>query len=195
MPGWPRPTALGLIHRDLKPANVFVAVRGGESDVAKVLDFGLVKLTNDPCGVELTSDQRVSGTPLYMSPEQAIGDRSLDARADIYALGCMMYFVLTGQPPFQAATGVRGDDGPRPRPRRAPVAAPARGARRPRTGRPAAAWPRRPDGRYPDVKALGKALAACAAATDWDAEKAQEWWAEVSQNGDGARLTSIAEPA
>ena len=61
-----------------------------------------MKLTSDPSGVELTSDQRVSGTPLYMSPEQAIGDRSLDARADIYALGCMMYFALTGQPPFQA---------------------------------------------------------------------------------------------
>ena len=92
--------SLGLVHRDLKPANIFVSVRGGESDVAKVLDFGLVKLTDDHSGVELTSDQRVSGTPLYMAPEQATGDRSLDARADIYALGCMLYFVLTGQPPF-----------------------------------------------------------------------------------------------
>ena len=84
--------ALGLVHRDLKPANMFVAVRGGESDVAKVLDFGLVKLTRDPGAAELTSDMTVSGTPLYMAPEQAVGDRSLDARADIYALGAMMYF-------------------------------------------------------------------------------------------------------
>ena len=156
--------SLGLIHRDLKPANIFIAVRGGEADVAKVLDFGLVKLTSDKRGVELTSDQRVSGTPLYMSPEQAVGDRSLDGRADIYALGCMMYFALTGQPPFTGAIAVRGDDGPRPRPRRAAVPAPARNARRPRASRAADAWPREPDGRYPDVKALGKALAACAAA-------------------------------
>ena len=90
------------MHRDLKPANVFVAVRGGESDVAKVLDFGLVKLTRDPGAAALTGDMTVSGTPLYMAPEQAVGDRSLDARADIYALGAMMYFALTGRPPFTA---------------------------------------------------------------------------------------------
>src|SRR5262249_45973548 len=82
---------LGLVHRDLKPANVFLAVRGGESDVAKVLDFGLVKLTKDPGTAVLTAEMTVSGTPLYMAPEQAVGDRSLDARADVYALGAMMY--------------------------------------------------------------------------------------------------------
>ena len=91
---------LGLVHRDLKPANVFVAVRGGESDVSKVLDFGLVKLTRDPDAANLTSDMTVSGTPMFMAPEQTVGDRSLDARADIYALGAMMYHALTGQPPF-----------------------------------------------------------------------------------------------
>ena len=127
---------LGLVHRDLKPANVFVAVRGGESDVAKVLDFGLVKLTQDQGAVELTSDQRVSGTPLYMAPEQATGDRSLDARADIYALGGMMYFA-DRPAAVHGRDRLRGHDGPRPRPRRAPLAAPARGARRPRTGRSA----------------------------------------------------------
>ncbi len=77
---------LGLVHRDLKPANLFIAVRGGESDVAKVLDFGLVKLTKEAGSVALTGDMQVSGTPLYMAPEQAVGDRALDARADIYAL-------------------------------------------------------------------------------------------------------------
>src|SRR5262249_13233174 len=91
---------LGLVHRDLKPANVFVAVRGGESDVAKVLDFGLVKLTKDPGAVALTADMTVSGTPLFMAPEQVIADHSLDARADIYALGAMMYYALTARPPF-----------------------------------------------------------------------------------------------
>ena len=172
--------SLGLVHRDLKPANIFVAVRGGESDVAKVLDFGLVKLTNDDSGVELTSEQRVSGTPLYMAPEQATGDRSLDARADIYALGCMLYFVLTGQPPFTGATGFEVMMAHA----RDPVVPPTQV----RAEIPAdleqvvlRCLAKRADGRYPDVKALGRALAACAAATDWDAEKAQEWWAGVSQ--------------
>ena len=95
---------LGLVHRDLKPANVFVAVRGGESDVVKVLDFGLVKLTQDRGSVELTSDKTVTGTPLFMAPEQIIGDARLDGRADIYALGVVMYAALTGKLPFTAET-------------------------------------------------------------------------------------------
>jgi eukaryotic-like serine/threonine-protein kinase len=171
---------LGLVHRDLKPANIFVAVRGGESDVAKVLDFGLVKLTHDESGVELTSDQRVSGTPLYMAPEQAMGDRMLDARADIYALGCMLYFVLTGQPPFSGATGFEVMMAHA----RDPVVPPSQL----RADVPGdleqvvlCCLAKRADSRYPNVKALGKALAGCAAAHEWDADKAHDWWAAVSQ--------------
>ena len=128
---------LGLVHRDLKPANVFVAVRGGESDVAKVLDFGLVKLTKDPAAAELTGDMTVSGTPMYMSPEQAVGDRSLDARADIYALGAMMYYAITGQPPFMGDNAFADHDGAWPRPGRSPIEDPARRSRRPRASDPA----------------------------------------------------------
>jgi hypothetical protein len=171
---------LGLVHRDLKPANIFVSVRGGESDVAKVLDFGLVKLTHDDSGVELTSEQRVSGTPLYMAPEQATGDRALDARADIYALGCMLYFALTGQTPFTGATGFEVMMAHA----RDPVVPPSQvRAEVPADLEQVAlrCLAKRADGRYPDVKALGQALAACAAAADWDADKAREWWAEVNR--------------
>ena len=77
--------SIGLIHRDLKPANIFITIRGGEVDIAKILDFGLVKTTKDKGAVDLTSDQRVSGTPLYMAPEQVMGDRALEALA-IYTL-------------------------------------------------------------------------------------------------------------
>ena len=83
--------ALGLVHRDMKPANVLVAVRGGESDVAKILDFGIVKLTQDPGAATLTVERSIQGTPMFMAPEQAMGDRSLDAPAAAYTL-TMMYF-------------------------------------------------------------------------------------------------------
>ena len=172
--------ALGLVHRDLKPANVFVAVRGGESDVAKVLDFGLVKLTREPGVAELTGDMTVSGTPMYMAPEQAVGDRSLDARADIYALGAMMYFALTGRPPFT------GDS---------PFAVMMAHARDPVVP-PSQVHPgvpedlervvlrclaKKPDDRFPTVKVLGEALAACASAADWGPNRADAWWAAAMQ--------------
>jgi len=175
--------ALGLVHRDLKPGNVFIAVRGGEADIAKVLDFGLVKLTQDQGGVELTSDRTVSGTPLYMAPEQATGDRSLDARADIYALGAMMYFALTGRPPFPGATAFEVMMAHA----RDPVVPPSQL----RAEVPADleqvvlhCLAKKPQDRYADVKVLGKALTACSSAALWDAEKAEAWWA--THSGDPA---------
>ena len=173
---------LGLVHRDLKPANVFVAVRGGESDVAKVLDFGLVKLTRGPGAAELTGDMTVSGTPLYMAPEQAVGDRSLDARADIYALGVMMYHALTGQPPFtgENAFAIMMAHG------RDPVVPPSQL----RPDVPAdlervilLCLAKKPDERYRSVQDLGEALAACTSAADWDQKKADRWWAQYTQPG------------
>ena len=91
----------GLVHRDLKPANILVAILGGKCDVAKVLDFGLVKLTATPDAPQLTADYTVSGTPQYMSPEQATATTDIDGRADIYSLGAILYFMLTGRPPFE----------------------------------------------------------------------------------------------
>ena len=167
---------LGLVHRDLKPANVFVAVRGGESDVAKVLDFGLVKLTRDPGAAKLTSDMTVSGTPMFMAPEQTVGDRSLDARADIYALGAMMYYALTGQPPFtgENAFAIMMAHS------RDPVVPPSQLS----PDVPAdleqvvlRCLAKKPEDRYPSAKALGEALAACAAASEWGANRAEAWWA------------------
>ncbi|MCR9294659.1 MAG: serine/threonine protein kinase [bacterium] len=90
----------GLVHRDLKPANIFVSERGSICDFVKVLDFGLVQSNKDPGDHELTVVDRVSGTPLYMSPEQATAETGLDARSDIYALGAVAYHMLTGRPPF-----------------------------------------------------------------------------------------------
>ena len=96
----------GLVHRDIKPANIFLCRYGEEFDFVKVLDFGIVKPTHDTAetGVSLTRELSVHGTPAYMAPEQALGDANLDGRADIYAAGCVGYWLLTGQLVFEAPT-------------------------------------------------------------------------------------------
>ena len=92
--------AAGLIHRDLKPGNIYVSERGGLCDFVKILDFGLVELTREPEAANLTAEHVVSGTPLYMPPEQALGDQHVDPRLDLYALGAIGYQMLAGRPPF-----------------------------------------------------------------------------------------------
>jgi eukaryotic-like serine/threonine-protein kinase len=95
---------MGVIHRDLKPANVYLLQHGDEGDVVKVLDFGLVKNLEDK-SEELTQTGLFMGSPKYMSPEQIRGDRC-DGRADIYALGVMMFEMLTGRAPYDRPNSV-----------------------------------------------------------------------------------------
>ncbi|MBZ0238612.1 MAG: protein kinase [Deltaproteobacteria bacterium] len=94
--------AAGIIHRDLKPENVFLTIRDGNADFVKVLDFGIAKTTEaeDLRERRLTSPGMAMGTPEYMAPEQAAG-RQADARCDVYALGAILYEMLTGVPPYQ----------------------------------------------------------------------------------------------
>lgn len=97
--------AAGIIHRDLKPDNIFLTEVGGDPDWVKVLDFGVAKLADSEGAGTLTQTGMIFGTPKYMSPEQAEG-RPIDYRADIYALGVVMYELLVGRPPFVADTPV-----------------------------------------------------------------------------------------
>jgi hypothetical protein len=94
--------AAGLVHRDIKPANIFVTRRGGLSDFIKVLDFGLVKSLESEDSVQLTS-AGMTGTPLYMSPEAVMNPEQIDPRSDIYAVGAVGYYLLTGTAVFRGA--------------------------------------------------------------------------------------------
>jgi eukaryotic-like serine/threonine-protein kinase len=100
--------ALGIVHRDLKPANLFVAKRADGTPSVKVLDFGISKITGvgSSSGADLgmTKTTTIMGSPLYMSPEQMASTRDVDARTDIWALGAILYELLTGTVPFQADT-------------------------------------------------------------------------------------------
>lgn len=110
-----RAHALGIVHRDLKPENVMLVEREGDPDFVKVLDFGIAKvpigelkegIPRDPASSVLTKAGMIYGTPEYMSPEQALG-QDVDSRADLYALGIMLFEMLTSKRPFNADTAVR----------------------------------------------------------------------------------------
>ncbi len=90
--------SMGLVHRDIKPGNIILCERGGRHDVAKVLDFGLVKDLGSE--QQLTRTHSVTGSPLYLSPETLRGSSHVEARSDLYSLGATGYFLLTGQPVF-----------------------------------------------------------------------------------------------
>jgi serine/threonine-protein kinase len=98
----------GLIHRDIKPANVYACRYGREVDFVKVLDFGLVKARGDERTTQpnLTGNHHAGGTPAFMAPEQVLGDKPVDGRSDVYAVGCLAYWLVTGQLVFAGRTAM-----------------------------------------------------------------------------------------
>lgn len=160
----------GLVHRDIKPANIMINRRGGEGDVVKVLDFGLVKAHDDG------HDESMAGTPLYMSPEAIQLPGSVDACSDLYAVGAVGYFLVTGHSVFEAEKLVdlcqmHTSEQPVPPSQRLGQPVPAElehailscleksRARRPQTARD-----------------LAKMLSACPAASEWTIDHADSWW-------------------
>ncbi len=97
---------VGLIHRDVKPANIILCNRGGVADMAKLLDFGLVKEIDKPAEIMISSANSLTGTPQYMSPECMTEPETMDGRSDVYALGAVAYYLLTGEEVFTAGSVV-----------------------------------------------------------------------------------------
>ena len=172
--------AAGLIHRDIKPSNIFAARRGGMDDVAKLLDFGLVRAAATVGEPPLSDERQILGTPLFMSPEQAMGQQELDERSDIYSLGAVAYYLLTGQPPFDdvGAIGVMIAHA------RDPVVSlsevnPAIPGDLERVVMRCLA--KDPDDRFADAVSLERALGGCGCAADWDHDRAASWWQDARQ--------------
>jgi serine/threonine-protein kinase len=192
--------AAGLIHRDIKPQNLMLCVYGGIPDFLKILDFGLVKEVgvveqapeNEPGGHDatLSQDDSLLGTPLYMAPEGMSDPTRVDARADLFGLGAVGYFLLTGGPPFPGRTALEvfklERQGPPP-----PLATAAKHPVPPaleaalnrclsfdRGQRPASA------------EELDAMLEACAVAPAWTVAEARAWW---RSRGPAALATAAAE--
>ena len=170
--------AKGLVHRDIKPANINVGQVGLEYDFVKVLDFGLVKEVKRPTAGDprLTVEGMTVGTPTYMAPEIAL-DEAFDGRADLYALGCVMYFLLTGKVVFESDNVMRllvrhVEEKPVPPSRRTDQPIP-----RSLDDAVLACLAKDPAARPPSAAALSDALAAAEADVEpWSQEQAAAWW-------------------
>ncbi len=169
---------VGLVHRDVKPANLHLSVRGDIPDVVKVLDFGLVREERSEVDVGGSNVNTIVGTPLYLSPEAITTPDRIDGRADIYGLGCVAYFLLTGKPPFESSNVVELcalhlHSAPKP----------------PSTLRDVppdleqivlACLAKRPGDRPQTARDLKAMLDGCADAAAWSDEAARAWWRTAS---------------
>jgi serine/threonine-protein kinase len=169
--------ARDLIHRDIKPANLLLCRMGLRHDFVKVLDFGLVKGRNPEPGNDgspQTAADIVAGTPAFMSPEAALGD-PLDGKTDVYGLGCVGYWLLTGRLVFDAATTFQIlsrhiEDVPAPPSSRSESPIP------PSLDTAILACLHKDPAARPDALELGASLAACAGVDPWTDEQARRWW-------------------
>jgi serine/threonine-protein kinase len=186
--------ACKLVHRDIKPANIYVCRYGEEYDFVKVLDFGIVGAVRDADVSTLmeTGENRVRGTPAFIAPEQAMG-KSVDGRADIYATGCVAYWLLTGQLVFTAdnAMGLLLQHA------NAAPAAPST-----RTDQPIPAeldalvlscLAKDPAKRPQSARELSLRLGELEGASAWTQDRAREWW--VTEGPPAARDGRNTTPA
>jgi serine/threonine-protein kinase len=192
----------GLIHRDVKPANILVVDRGGISDLVKVVDFGLVKDVGLPADGEgtfepaLTMANTIHGTPLYLAPETLTAPETVDARTDLYALGAVGYWLLTGTHVFSGKSifevcthHLHSVPDPPSTRLGTPVASDLEAVL-------LSCLAKRPEDRPATAHVLGERLRACIAAGRWTNARAAQWWAvhrhELRSGGAGASAASAA---
>jgi len=185
----------GLVHRDIKPANLFVCRYGGEYDFVKVLDFGIARAVPDMMqtgAIALTRDNMLQGTPAYIAPEQVMNGSNVDSRVDIYATGCVAYFLLTGRPVFIGDT---------------PMAIvvqhahnqPARPSDSSELPIPPAldrlildCLAKKPADRPQSARELSRRLAEIDGVTPWTEDRAREWW-EMHRPAEKGTAAALAE--
>ena len=169
--------ASGLVHRDIKPANIYLCRYGEEYDFVKVLDFGIVRAARDGAGVSPieTGEGRVEGTPAFMAPEQVTGE-PVDGRADLYAVGCVAYWLLTGELVFTA-------ENPVALLMQHVQAAPTRPSARIQQPIPSAleelvmsCLAKDPADRPQTARELAGRLGALSGMSEWTQERARDWW-------------------
>jgi serine/threonine-protein kinase len=167
----------GLIHRDVKPANIYLCRMGIEHDFVKMLDFGLVAPVSRGEDMVLTAPHLpLPGTPAFMSPEMILRHQQIDGRSDLYALGCVAFWLVTGTYPFQGKTLIQVlhnhvHTPPPPLSQVAEFPIPAEFERL-----VLACLAKRPEERPAGAEALGRRLEACGFDAPWTAERARDWW-------------------
>ena len=181
---------IGLIHRDIKPANIILCERGGIPDIAKVLDFGLVRDITSASDTRLTAENVIHGTPQYLAPETIRNAATVDARSDLYAVGAVAYYLLTGTPVFSG----RGALELIHHHLQSEPEAPSK-----RLGKPLppkleavvlSCLAKNPDERPESAKALADALKACDDVPAWDETTARGYWRERAMRKSNAAKTA-----
>jgi serine/threonine-protein kinase len=183
--------AIGLIHRDIKPANIMLCTQGGERDVVKLLDFGLVKEFEVDREVELTGAGAVVGTPQYMAPESILRPEAVDARTDIYAVGAVAYYLLAGVDVFHGKSTVEVcsqhlHQEPQP------ISARGVAISAELEAVVLACLNKDPNRRPQSAAELLRRLEACSV-EPWDGENARAWWSEHQVELDAAAVQSPGE--
>ncbi len=167
----------GLVHRDIKPANVYVCRYGRSTDFVKVLDFGLVgPRAGIDAQIALTLDVSPGGTPAFMAPEQILGNHPIGARTDLYAVGCLAYWLLTGEWVFAGTTPMEAlvkhaREEPDPPSAHSEVAVPSA-----LDSVILECLEKDPERRPANAEVLGSRFADCVSDLSWTAQNAREWW-------------------
>jgi hypothetical protein len=183
--------AIGLIHRDIKPANIMLCTQGGERDVVKLLDFGLVKEFEVDRDVQLTGASAIIGTPQYMAPEAILRPDSVDNRTDIYALGAVAYYLLAGVEVFDGKSTVEVCS---QHLHQEPKLLSARGVTIPAELEEVvlACLSKNPERRPQSAAELRRRVEACTV-EPWDSAMAWAWWSQHRPGLDGDPVETTGE--